>query len=189
MPPPVIKNEIQSDQESTNSDDKNVQRSRVLSPEDTNPTEVAQEINNNQEDKELKSPSKKSRGRRKSTHWNKKKRRTASNTSKKEEHEHESEPEQETQTPKASARGRKRKQMTDNEDETQDTKMNEEASQDKHITHIPLDDESINNEDLPIALRRSRRIRKAPTNELPSVTSSPAKSVSQVRIEFENKVN
>ena len=82
---PVIKNEIPSDHESSNSGEKNSQRSRVVSSEDTNPNVIPQEINNNQEDKELKSPSKKSRGRRKSTNWNKKKRRTTSNTSKKDE--------------------------------------------------------------------------------------------------------
>ncbi|CAF4475331.1 unnamed protein product, partial [Rotaria sp. Silwood2] len=173
LSPSLIKNEIQSDEESSNSVDKNGQRSRIVSSEDTNLNDLPQEINNNQEDKQLKSPSKKSRGRRKSTNWNKKKRRTMSNTSKKDEHEHE------IQTLKTPTKGRKRKQLTDNEEEVQDTKKNDEASQDKDINQIPLDDESNNNEDLPIALRRSRRIRKAPTNELPSVTSSPAKSVSQ----------
>ncbi|CAF1440883.1 unnamed protein product [Rotaria sp. Silwood1] len=174
LSPPMIKDEIQSDEESLNSADKNGQRSRMISSEDTNLNELPQEINNNQEDKELKRSSKKSRGRRKSTNWNKKKRRTMSNTSKKDEHEHE------ILTPKISTKGRKRKQLTDNEDDIQDNiKKNDETSQDKDINQIPLDDESNNNEDLPIALRRSRRIRKVPTNELPSVTSSPTKSVSQ----------
>ncbi|CAF3966078.1 unnamed protein product, partial [Rotaria sp. Silwood1] len=180
LSPPMIKDEIQSDEESLNSADKNGQRSRMISSEDTNLNELPQEINNNQEDKELKRSSKKSRGRRKSTNWNKKKRRTMSNTSKKDEHEHE----HEILTPKISTKGRKRKQLTDNEDDIQDNiKKNDETSQDKDINQIPLDDESNNNEDLPIALRRSRRIRKVPTNELPSVTSSPTKSVSQVRIQ------
>jgi len=66
-PPPPIKTETQSDDESLNS-----QRSRVVSSEDTNQNILPQEINNNQEDKQLKkSPSKKSR-RRKSKNWNKK---------------------------------------------------------------------------------------------------------------------
>ena len=69
---PVIKNEIPSDQESSNSGEKDSQRSCIVSSEDTNPNVIQQEINNNQEDKELKKPSKKSRGRRKSTNWNKK---------------------------------------------------------------------------------------------------------------------
>jgi hypothetical protein len=119
----------------------------------------------------MKSPSKKSRGRRKSTNWNKKKRRTMSNTSKKDDHVQEVKP-------KTPTKSRKRKQMTDNEEEIQEKVKNDETSHD--IIQIPVDDDL--NNDLPIALRRSRRTRKAPTNETPSVTSSPVKSVSQVRI-------
>ncbi len=163
---------MQSDQESSHSADKHSQRSRAVSSEDTNPNALAQEINNNQEDKQLKSSSKKTRGRRKSKSWNKKKRRTISNTSKKDDHV------QEVKTP---TRGRKRKQINDNEEELQDKKMNEETSQDKPSNSIPVDDDLQNDDSLPIALRRSRRTRRAPTNEPPSVTSSPAKPLSQVR--------
>ncbi|CAF3897837.1 unnamed protein product [Rotaria magnacalcarata] len=168
----LIKNEVQSHGESLNSVDKNGERSRVVSSEDANPMELAREINNNQEDKELKSPTKKSRGRRKSSNWNKKKRRTMSNTSKKDE------PEPEIQTPKTPMKGRKRKQLVVDANEIEDTKRKEETSQDKDTTQILLDDELNINEDLPIALRRSRRARKAPINELSSTTSSPTKSVS-----------
>jgi hypothetical protein len=72
--------------------------------------------------------------------------------------------------------------VIDNEDEIQDTKKNDETSHNKDTNQLPMDDQSNNNDDLPIALRRSRRTHKAATNEPPSVTSSPAKSVSQVRI-------
>ncbi len=176
LSPPRIKNEIPSDHESTNSGDKTGPRSPIVSSEDTNQIILPQEINNNQEDKELKSPSKKCRGRRKSATWSKKKRRTVSNTSKKDDNE------QEILTPKTPTKGRKRKQIIDNEDEIQDIKKNDETSQDKDTNQIPIDDESMYTDDLPIALRRSRRVRKAPTSELPSVTSSPAKSVSQVSV-------
>ena len=177
LSPPVVKNEISSDQESTHSAGKTSQRLRIISSEDTNPNILPQEINNNQEDKELKSPAKKGRVRRKSATWSKKKRRTMSNTSKKDDNE------QEIVTLKTPTKGRKRKQIIDNEDEILDIKKNDETSQDKETNQIPIDDESMYTDDLPIALRRSRRVRKAPTSELPSVTSSPAKSVSQVSID------
>ncbi|CAF3493871.1 unnamed protein product [Adineta steineri] len=175
IPAAAVKTEVPSDHESTHSDEKNGQRSRIVSSEDTNPNVISQEINNNQEDKELKSPpTKKSRGRKKSATWSKKKRRTISNTSKKNDDNNE----QDIQTIKTPTKGRKRKQIIDDDI---DIKKNDETSQDKDILNqIPIDDDLIFKDDLPIALRRSRRVRKPPTNEqIPSVTSSPAKSVSQ----------
>ncbi len=163
LPPPPIKTEVQSDQESSNSVDKS---------EETNSNVVAREINNNQEDQKLKRPSKKSRGRRRSKGWNKKKRRTISNTSKKEEQV------SEIKTP---TKGKKRKQINDTDEEQLDIKKNEQTSQNKDVISTPIDEELFNDDNLPIALRRSRRTRKAPTNEPPPAISSPTKSISQVR--------
>ena len=168
-----MKSEVQSDQESSNSLDKVSQHSTIPSSEDTTVNVSAQEINNNQEDKQLK----KARGRRKSKNWNKKKRRTVSNPPppvlKKEE--------QEIKTP---TKGRKRKHIIDTDEDSQSTKKNEQTSQKKEIEDIPFDEELLNDDNLPIALRRSRRTRKAPTNEPPSITSSPTKSTSQVSDEL-----
>ncbi|UJR13904.1 hypothetical protein I4U23_000910 [Adineta vaga] len=175
-PPPVIKTEVHSDQESSNSGDKTDRRSPVPSTEQTNANVARQEINNNQEDEELKSPTRKSRTRRKSATWSKKKRRTISNTSKKDEQE---EQQQEILPTKSPTKGRKRKQIIMDDEDIPVTKKNDETSQDKDNIPILMDDDS-NCNDLPIALRRSRRVRKAPTTELPSITSSPTKSASQV---------
>lgn len=132
----------------------------------------------------MKSPTKKSRTRRKSATWSKKKRRAISNNSKKDKDEHEQEKVQEqTISPtKSPTKGRKRKHIImDDDDDIPLTKKNDETSQDKDTIPILMDDDS-NCNDLPIALRRSRRVRKAPTTELPSVTSSPTKSTSQVSL-------
>ena len=164
-----MKNEVQSEEESSNSVDKTSQHSTIPSSEDINANVVAQEINNNQDDKQLKKP----RGRRKSKNWNKKKRRAVSNPPAKKE-----EPKEEIKTP---PKGRKRKHIIDTDDESQTTKKNEQTSQKKEIEDIPFDEELLNDDNLPIALRRSRRARKAPPTPSPAVTSSPTKSVSQVR--------
>lgn len=168
----IVKTELPSDHESTTSVDKNGQRSRVASSNETNPIgssqEEKQEINNNQEDRKAK----KSRGRRKSSKRGKKKRRTTSIPAKKTDAEQES-------LPKPIGKGKKRKQMTDVEEDTPEKEKNDEASHNVHP--IPMDDEFLNDDSLPIALRRSRRTRKAPTSELPSVTSTPTKSVPPVR--------
>ncbi|CAF1081741.1 unnamed protein product [Adineta ricciae] len=171
-PAPVVKNEVHSDQESSNSDDKTDRRLPDESIEDTSANVVSQEINNNQEDEELKSPSKKVRSRRKSATWSKKKRRTISHTPKKEQQQSEVLPN------KSPIKGRKRKEIIMDEDDVQVAKKNDETSQDKDTIPILMDDDS-NCNDLPIALRRSRRVRKPPTNELSAITSSPAKSTSQ----------
>lgn len=163
--PPPMKTEVPSnEEESSNSVDKISQHSTIPSSEDVNT--VAQEINNNQEDKQLK----KSRGRRKSKNWNKKKRRTVSNP-----------PPVKKEEMKTPTKGRKRKHIIDTDDESQTTKKNEQTSQKKEIEDIPIDDELFNDDNLPIALRRSRRARKPPPTPAPAVTSSPTKSISQVR--------
>ena len=168
----LVKTELPSDHESTTSVDKNGQRSRVASSNETNPVgssqEEKQEINNNQEDRKAK----KSRGRRKSSKRGKKKRRTTSTPAKKTDAEQES-------LPKPIAKGKKRKQMTDTEEHVPEKEKNDEASQNVHP--VPMDEEFLNDDSLPIALRRSRRTRKAPTSELPSVTSTPTKSIPPVR--------
>lgn len=157
-----MKNEVQSEEESSNSVDKISQHSTIPLSADV----VAQEINNNQEDKQLK----KSRGRRKSKNWNKKKRRQVSNP-----------PPPKKEEIKTPSKGRKRKHIIDTDDESQTTKKNEQTSQKKEIEDIPFDEELLNDDNLPIALRRSRRARKAPTTPSPAVISSPTKSISQVR--------
>ena len=174
----VIKPEIASDDESSHSEDKNVARSRVPSSnEKTQPVSTSQEekheINNNHAENGKKPASKKSRGRGRSSHRKKKKRRTISNIAKNDEQD-------QPPAPKAVAKGRKRKQMTDNEEEAPPKQKNDEPSQDNQ--QILLDDEFLNDDNLHMALRRSTRIRKAPTAEIPLVTSSPMKSSSQVSI-------
>ena len=176
-PAPVVKNEVHSDQESSNSVDKTDRRLPAESIEESSADVVSQEINNNQEDEELKSPSKKVRSRRKSATWSKKKRRTISHTPKKEQQQPEVLPN------KSPVKGRKRKEIIMDEDDVQVAKKNDETSQDKDTIPILMDDDS-NCNDLPIALRRSRRVRKPPTNELPAITSSPTKSASQVSLQF-----
>lgn len=69
----------------------------------------------------------------------------------------------------------------DTDEEQLDKKKNEQTSQTKDINPIPMDEELLNDDNLPIALRRSKRSRKVPTNEPPPAISSPTKSTSQVR--------
>jgi hypothetical protein len=82
----------------------------------------------------------------------------------------------------SSEQGIKRKLVDydDSESEIEDNEKNDEASQDSHQT--PINEESKNNADLPIALRRPRRSRRLCQIELSPDSSSTNKSISQVRI-------
>ena len=180
LPSPTVKPEIASDDESSHAEEKNVARSRVSSSNEKTPAvsasqEEKHEINNNHAENGKKPASKKSRGRGRSSHRKKKKRRTTSNIVKTDEQDQPPPPS------KAAAKGRKRKQMTDNEEEAPPKQKNDEPSQDNQ--QILLDDEFLNDDNLRSGLRRSTRIRKAPTVEVPPVTSSPMKSSSQVSID------
>ncbi len=82
---------------------------------------------------------------------------------------------------KTPTRGRKRKQIIDTDEEQIVAKKNEQTtSQKRDITPILIDEEVLNEDNLPIALRRSKRTRKVPTNEPSPATSSATKSAPQV---------
>lgn len=152
-----VKEEIPSDSESKDSTEKNVDRSRQASSTESHPRRSSEEekpeINNNHEDKKLQK--KKGRGRRRSNHRKSKKQRIPSNPS-------------ETPTTK----GKKRKKSLSDHEEVK----NEVVPVVEETQNPLIDEESMNNDHLPIALRRSRRIRKVPTTELPSIPTTPVKT-------------
>jgi hypothetical protein len=68
----------------------------------------------------------------------------------------------------------------DDSESTNESEKNEEPSQ--NLQQIPVNEEPKKNEDLPIALRRSRRGRRSCFPELSPDSSSTSKSASQVRM-------
>lgn len=159
-----VKTELDSENESSCSAEKNGERSRAESLTETNQIgssqEEKQEINNNQPMKKRK----KTRGRRKST----KKRRSNSSPIKKEE----------KQQP-AVVKTKKRKQIVEEEKTNNDEKI-ENSLPSQESQSINIEEENFNDDNMPIALRRSKRVRKPATTEIPLVTSSPTKSLTQV---------
>ncbi|CAF1350004.1 unnamed protein product, partial [Rotaria sordida] len=65
----------------------------------------------------------------------------------------------------------------DSESDLEDNEKHDETSQDSH--HIPVNKESINNTELPIALRRSKRGHRPFTADLSPTSSSTSKSASR----------